>query len=208
MKFFKTKTSFKKIYFIIMGNLFSTPLELDLRYDLKGSVYGRTSRKPGVPIDKSIALKDLDFKDDKMSIRMMAEDKQIFLRQIEIDCKFFESANIIDYSILLGVHHIPKNEQIKLHNNEILGTPSFKTLDDTNALKANKPFFERFKGGILSSDKNKIYLLGVIDILTEYGAKKKLEYGVKRTLFGAGISCVPPSEYADRFKNFIKSCIE
>lgn len=36
MKLFRTKNTIQKIYFLIMANLFSTPLEIDLRYDLKG----------------------------------------------------------------------------------------------------------------------------------------------------------------------------
>lgn len=37
MKLYKSKTKVQKIYFLIMANLFSTPLEIDIRYDLKGS---------------------------------------------------------------------------------------------------------------------------------------------------------------------------
>ena len=44
MRFYKTKTKSEKIYFVVMGNLFKTSLELSLRYDLKGSIKGRTSR--------------------------------------------------------------------------------------------------------------------------------------------------------------------
>lgn len=36
MKLYKSKSKVQKIYFLIMANLFSTPLEIDLRYDLKG----------------------------------------------------------------------------------------------------------------------------------------------------------------------------
>lgn len=32
-----------------MANLFLTPFELDLRYDLKGSKYGRCTREPNKP---------------------------------------------------------------------------------------------------------------------------------------------------------------
>ena len=35
-----------------------------------GSVYGRTSRKPGISHDKSIALKDLDFAHDDIKIKL------------------------------------------------------------------------------------------------------------------------------------------
>ena len=36
MRFYKTKNSSEKIYFVVLGNLFKTSLELSLRYDLKG----------------------------------------------------------------------------------------------------------------------------------------------------------------------------
>jgi hypothetical protein len=35
-----------------------------------GSLHGRTSRKSGVKVDKSVILKDRDFNDDKMMIRL------------------------------------------------------------------------------------------------------------------------------------------
>lgn len=33
----------KVIYFVIMSNIFSTNQEINVRYDLKGSTYGRTT---------------------------------------------------------------------------------------------------------------------------------------------------------------------
>lgn len=58
----------KKIYIIVIANLFSTTLTIDVRYDLKGSTYGRRTRQDGVIVDKNTALKDLDFLDDKIKI--------------------------------------------------------------------------------------------------------------------------------------------
>lgn len=42
MKIHKTKTDSQKIYFIVMGNLFSTPFQIDVRYDLKGKKYQKS----------------------------------------------------------------------------------------------------------------------------------------------------------------------
>ena len=46
-----------------MNNVFHTSLKIDLRYDLKGSTYGRKTIKDkgGVMVDRTIALKDCDF---------------------------------------------------------------------------------------------------------------------------------------------------
>jgi hypothetical protein len=32
-----------------------------------------------------------------------------------------------------------------------------------------KPFYEKHRGGVLSSDGKKIYFFGIIDIFTQYG---------------------------------------
>ena len=40
----------------------------------------------------------------------------------------------------------------------------------------NKQFYEVYEGGLLSSDKQHIYYMGVIDIFTQYNARKKIEH--------------------------------
>jgi len=50
--------------------------------------------------------------------------------------------------------------------------------------------------------------LGIIDTLTCYDAKKKIEHFVKEIAFGPTISAIPPKEYADRFINFIDDMID
>jgi 1-phosphatidylinositol-4-phosphate 5-kinase len=54
------------------------------------------------------------------------------------------------------------------------------------------PFFEADQGGLSNFDETKIYYFGVIDILTEYNTKKKLEHFFKSLKYGTStISCVP-----------------
>lgn len=59
----KKVNSSKRYYLVVMNNVFSSPLQIDLRYDLKGSTYGRKTRDD--KWDRSIALKDLDLIDDR-----------------------------------------------------------------------------------------------------------------------------------------------
>ena len=67
-----------------------------------------------------------------------------------------------------------------------------------------KQFYEVYEGGLLSSDKQHIYYMGVIDIFTQYNARKKFEH-VYRSLAQdrLTVSCVPPRYYADRFYDFL-----
>jgi len=53
-------------------------------------------------------------------------------------------------------------------------------------------FFQTFKNGILSVDKNLVYYMGIIDTLTRYTMAKKVEHIAKKLFLGKDISCVPP----------------
>jgi 1-phosphatidylinositol-4-phosphate 5-kinase len=43
-----------------------------------------------------------------------------------------------------------------------------------------------------SSSRDAIYYIGIIDILTNFSTKKKLEFLVKRVAYGPTISAIPP----------------
>lgn len=75
------------------------------------------------------------------------------------------------------------------------------------AHSASLPFHEQEEGGIWDYGKHKIYFLGVIDILTEYNTKKKMEHFFKSLKYGNSISCIPPDLYGARFDEFICSRI-
>merc|ERR1712048_8956 len=70
----KVKHSTQKLYFVVMANMFNTPVEIHRRYDLKGSWIGRNTpvEKRG---DTTVALKDIDFQDAREVIRV-GEDKK------------------------------------------------------------------------------------------------------------------------------------
>ena len=60
-----------RIYFVIMANVFKTSRDINLRYDLKGSSQGRRTKKNKDDyVYSTVALKDLDFKDNGMWIKV------------------------------------------------------------------------------------------------------------------------------------------
>ena len=70
----------------------------------------------------------------------------------------------------------------------------------------NVRFYQQFEGGLLSSDKEHIYFMGVIDIFTGYTIGKKFEHFGKSIYQNRHtISCVPPQRYAQRFVNFLNT---
>ncbi|KAK3043028.1 hypothetical protein RJ639_002596 [Escallonia herrerae] len=93
-------SSGQKFRFVVMGNMFCTELRIHRRFDLKGSSLGRSADK--VEIDENTTLKDLDL---NYCFYLEPSWREALLKQIEIDCKFLEAENIMDYSLLLGVHY-------------------------------------------------------------------------------------------------------
>ncbi len=60
-----------------------------------------------------MAKKDLNFLNNKKNyeLQVFNKDYELFIKTIKFDCDFFANNNIIDYSLLLGVHKI--GNQIK-----------------------------------------------------------------------------------------------
>ena len=96
----------EEVYFVVMGNLFNTPLKVDRRYDLKGSWIGRTAK------NKDETGKDNDFIERGEKINLDIYEKKRFLDRISADCDFFKIHNIIDYSLLVGIHDTDVSDPI------------------------------------------------------------------------------------------------
>jgi len=89
-----------------MNNVFHTHMKIDKRFDLKGSTQGRsTMEDPETACDPTIALKDLDFLKTKEKFKVEGDIKRKLLDTIRKDVNFFASCEIIDYSLLIGVHN-------------------------------------------------------------------------------------------------------
>lgn len=168
-----------------MGNAFETNRKLNETFDLKGSTIGRTN-----PTGKGV-LKDLDWISQNKMIKIGPLRKHKLLRQIEQDVKFLERNNIIDYSLLVGVHQIDTDMNVGPVRNE------------------HHPFFKSDDGGMLSEDGKEIYFVSIIDTLITYGTSKFLEHQFKSVWFGNehGVSVVDPEQYATRFMTFVSSIV-
>ena len=144
--------------------------------------------------------KDLNAIRNKLKLKLTPEKVNILLDQIKSDCSFFEKNQIIDYSLLIGIHHhLSKKNNIEIKRND-----SFLSISDikTGGLKQEEEI------GMVSSDGNDEYFIGVIDILTRFNTKKKLEFLFKTVAINKGISAIPPFPYSQRFQNFIKTLVQ
>jgi len=199
----------RKLYFVVMGNMFNAPVEIHRRYDLKGSWVGRKT-PPENFNDRTVALKDVDFKDANETIRVGDERRARLMGQIEQDSSFLRDNNIIDYSLLLGICDLGANSIPPGHGSagddtgsesaserhategmgQIASERQTSTCSNSGVLGSPQsghlqlelsevPLLRRDMGGLLSSDKKSLYFVGIIDILTPYDSVKKLEHVFK-----------------------------
>jgi 1-phosphatidylinositol-4-phosphate 5-kinase len=102
-----------------MNSVYYTDKSLQTFYDLKGSEIGRNA-KPGEEVLKD---NDLRAKLPEEAFAFPAEIRGRVRDQIESDCNFLRKMQIMDYSMLIGVHHIPPKQADHRSN---IGETGFK----------------------------------------------------------------------------------
>ena len=176
-----------KIIFVVMQNIFLNQLPIRDTYDLKGSTINRST--PQEQRVAGVALKDNDF--DKRKLYVSATDRTALLKQLRDDSVFLASLNLNDYSFLLGIH--VSSEPIEAQSSRRSDGARFSA-------------FQRFYGGIPSTNQREVFYVGIIDVLTDYGLKKMGEHISKAVLYDSKqVSCVPPNEYQSRFVDYLAS---
>ncbi|CEP64590.1 1-phosphatidylinositol-4-phosphate 5-kinase LALA0_S12e02432g [Lachancea lanzarotensis] len=228
---FKSKIKHRKIYFLVMNNLFPPHLEIHTTFDLKGSTWGRyTKVNDSESSDQDEThrpvLKDLNWLQEQRNIRFGPLKKKKFLQQLEKDVDLLTRLNIMDYSLLLGIHDMEKGNDLIDERNVLAKFSPYqselqevkrKSMADQQVRQkstvAVRHFFQQDEGGIRASDQfnndlNTIYYVGIIDCLTNYSLLKKLETfwrGLSHDL--KVISAVPPRDYGDRFYDFMEASV-
>mmetsp|Transcript_31814 Transcript_31814/g.73051 ORF Transcript_31814/g.73051 Transcript_31814/m.73051 type:complete len:500 (-) Transcript_31814:72-1571(-) len=225
----------RAVRLVVMNNIFAARQEVHVRYDLKGSTLGRHAALEGIKESNKdkVVLKDLDLLQggDKISVGWQA--KQELMAQIVIDTEFLTSHNIMDYSLLLGVHYRAKAERqaqgsVPLSpgpgGEEFLVLPGVSRrlssgsldlgdLDDVIPVyNLDTAKYVKFAPYVTSqttvmrddTSGEKTYFFGIIDTLTTYSVRKSLEMSVKKV----GASVLPPPKYSERFVKFLDSVIE
>ena len=93
----------KTYHLVVLSNVFNTHLSIHERFDLKGSLYKRTlGKRRGTP---GLVHRDLDFR--QTGRRICVRDPVLAQRlqqQIRKDAAFLQHQNVLDYSLLIGVH--------------------------------------------------------------------------------------------------------
>uniref|UniRef100_A0A1A9WMS1 PIPK domain-containing protein n=1 Tax=Glossina brevipalpis TaxID=37001 RepID=A0A1A9WMS1_9MUSC len=96
----------KNVRLVAMNNLLPSDIKMHAKYDLKGSTFRRKASK----IERQKAsptYKDLDFMEHHPNGIFLEMDKyNALMKTIQRDCMVLESFQIMDYSLLVGIHNL------------------------------------------------------------------------------------------------------
>jgi len=108
----------RNVKFVIMNSVYYTDKPLSLFYDLKGSVLGREA-KPNQDVKKD---NDLRKGMPDSAIALPKELRERMREQIVADCEFMRKMDIMDYSMLIGIHHIPPAQERSIASDSMART--------------------------------------------------------------------------------------
>ena len=137
-----------------------------------------------------MARKDVNFLLDQFKLELSDPQYTEMVLQLEADTNFFKQNKLIDYSLLLGVSQVTDSEKSAIRSGGLQ-----RARDESSLV-------------FYSADKKVMYFLCIIDFLTSFTwMRKKAEYAIKKTFVSNDISCVPPEQYATRFREFMVKSI-
>jgi len=200
-----TRHGLVQLHFVVMNNIFPPTSQIHERFDLKGSTCGRYTDITRATEEQktSLCLKDLNFLKSNTKIHLGPRMKAAVLEQLKKDVQFLEATNTMDYSLLLGVHNMSDEEL----NTPACEAPQFLSTRDASSSK----IFSLSDGGIRAADEEGnelpiVYYLAVIDCLTNYSTRKRLETFFRSLKHKKStISAISPIAYGKRFYLFMKA---
>uniref|UniRef100_A0A3P8WPL9 Phosphatidylinositol-4-phosphate 5-kinase like 1 n=1 Tax=Cynoglossus semilaevis TaxID=244447 RepID=A0A3P8WPL9_CYNSE len=200
------RSAFK--YFIVMQSVFYPNDRINARYDIKGCEVSRWTEPEPDRSNIIVVLKDLNFEGQYITLGEC--QCSWLLQQVQIDTHFLQQLNVLDYSLLLA--HQPLHHDERLHNlsfaSLIVRTKkSVATATDFPDFKAqNRRLLPNLKNPLHIIDgPDRRYFVGIIDIFTVYGFKKRLEHLWKTLRHpGRSFSTVSPRTYCRRLSQWVQ----
>ncbi|CAO3585740.1 unnamed protein product [Absidia cylindrospora] len=109
----------RKIHFVVMGNVFPSNKNVHETYDLKGSTFGRLTTDDEISKNPYAVMKDQNWVIRKKKLELGPEKRHLFLSQLEKDVEVLIRLNIMDYSLLIGVHGIEKGNEERFRDQRL-----------------------------------------------------------------------------------------
>lgn len=106
----------RKIHFVIMNNLFPPHRDVHETFDLKGSSVGREYPEELAAKKPRATLKDLNWIHRHRQIDFGPYKRHLFEEQLHRDVELLQRLNIMDYSLLIGIHDMGRGNKENLRD--------------------------------------------------------------------------------------------
>ncbi|XP_067165144.1 phosphatidylinositol 4-phosphate 5-kinase-like protein 1 isoform X2 [Apteryx mantelli] len=216
----------RKKYFIIMQSVFYPDERILERYDIKGCWVNRRAEPAAEGSPAVVVLKDCNFEGKTIAL---GAQRAWLLRQLELDSRFLEELRVLDYSLLLALQPLHADERrppgLALAGLVARAAQSVEQSGSSwsaaGAAGSTDPACEPGARAaaqhrrLLPASRNPLhvldgpqlrYFVGIIDLFTVYGCRKRLEHLWKSIRYrGQSFSTVCPAEYARRLCRWVET---
>ncbi|KAI7848938.1 hypothetical protein BDC45DRAFT_521960 [Circinella umbellata] len=110
----------RKIHFVVMGNVLPPHNDIHEMYDLKGSTFGRFLPQEEIEKNKNNAvMKDLNFEKNNKKLQLGPQKRKMFISQLTRDARLLVHLNIMDYSLLIGIHNMVRGNKENIRDSTL-----------------------------------------------------------------------------------------
>ncbi|CAG8794477.1 7161_t:CDS:2, partial [Racocetra fulgida] len=119
-----------KIHFVVMNNIFPPHRDIHEIYDLKGSTVGRETKVTNNHNPRTV-LKDLNWINSEQHLELGPAKRTFFVEQLEKDVNLLQKLNIMDYSLLVGLHDTSRGNRDNIREDFFVFQPDTKKIERT-----------------------------------------------------------------------------
>ncbi|KAF8842465.1 SAICAR synthase-like protein [Paxillus ammoniavirescens] len=109
----------RKIHFVIMNNLFPPHKDIHETFDLKGSTVGREYPEEKAQKNPRAVLKDNNWINRAKMLELGPEKRALLTEQLRRDSELLKRVHVMDYSLLVGIHHVRRGNRDNLRSNTL-----------------------------------------------------------------------------------------
>lgn len=102
-----------------MNNLFPPHRDIHETYDLKGSTVGREYSEEKARKNPRAVLKDLNWINRTKQLELGPEKRALLAEQLRRDVEYLESVDVMDYSLLVGIHSMKRGNRDNVRKNTL-----------------------------------------------------------------------------------------
>ena len=102
-----------------MNNIFPPHRDIHETYDLKGSTVGREYPEDKAEKNPRAVLKDLNWINRRKTLELGPEKRAYLSVQLERDAEFLKKVNVMDYSLLVGIHNMRRGNKDNVRRNTL-----------------------------------------------------------------------------------------